>query len=216
MRSPFETVTDSAPVGEQLSLLAQAELEAINTLGDEYALRGFARSLTRQRMTLAARLHGCNPAVLLAWLAPGLQGAGCTLTNGQIATALSITPRAVQQHLAKLEATGEIQRVDYGKGRRRRLIFGVAEGLHDAPKPRSETSPPTKSDFARVRSLASPSQEEERTKRRGGARSQASTDRFCRECHCEPCMCWRGAEPPDGQPARALGGVLANTIKATP
>lgn len=152
----------AAAIPEALTLLsgeALAALDEVNRLGSEYALRGFARELTRQRMTLSIRLHGCSPPALLAWLAPGLRGAGCTLTNGQIAHALGIDPSNVRRHLAKLEATGEIQR--RGKGRARRLTFGVAEGLHEPPEPaRSARTFQARSAPERARS-ARTSQEEE-------------------------------------------------------
>ena len=189
-------VAASLPAYEQQQLLtpeALAVLAAVNELGDEYALRGFARELTRQRMTLSIRLHGCHPTGLLAWLAPGLRGKGCTLTDYQIATALGICERTVRHHLAKLEATGEIQR--HGKTRRRRLTFGVAEGLHEPPDP-SDDSGNDVAGFRQPRFRDSgndvaASQEVRGSKSRGGARSKPSAPRFCEDCHCEPCMCDR-------------------------
>lgn len=137
MSAPTDAQTPPSPASDPsprlLSTEALAQLDGVNKLGPEYALRGFARELTRQRMTLSIRLHGCSPPSLLAWLAPGLRGAGCTLTNRQIAAALDVSPHTVRKHLAALEATGEIQR-HQRQGRSRRLTFGVAEGLHEPPQ----------------------------------------------------------------------------------
>lgn len=156
---------------------AQAVLFDVNRLGDEYALRGFARELTRQRMTLSIRLHGCHPTGLLAWLAPGLRGSGCTLTNGQIATALGKSEHTIRKHLAALEATGEIQR--HGSTNRRRLTFGVAEGLHSPPvgvdnspsEPNydRETVTPRPSDGRNYDRETVTTQEKERSKRHDGS-----------------------------------------------